>query len=239
MYRSGHFTVKLGTSNPQTFNQAIMVGQSSYGPKAGQLGGPAGPHGEEEKPRLKELRSEAKLRIDNLTSAVSTFKIKYATPDELRHYQQCTKHLIISWVYEMETAIEAYINEEDNEEKSEKVNDLMWDAWQEAVYWLGDLADCLAELDAPPDFFVELNPPLQLPVEPNPPPDLFEESKDSIGSLVELDAPRTFLVELDPPLRLPAELDAEPDFFEKPKDSADSLVELDAPPDFFVELNPP
>ena len=123
----------------QTFNHEIMGGQCRYCPEAGQLGGPAGPHGEEEQPRLKKLHSEAKLRIDNLTSAVSTLKIKYATPDELGHYQQCTKDLIISWVNEMETAVEAYIDEEDDEEKSEEVNDLMRNACQEAVDWLIDL----------------------------------------------------------------------------------------------------
>ena len=50
---SGHVTVKLGASKQQTFNHAVMGGQSRYSPKAGQLGGPAGPHGGEEKSRFR------------------------------------------------------------------------------------------------------------------------------------------------------------------------------------------
>ena len=39
----------------------------------------------------------------------------------------------------METAVEAYIDEEDDKEMSEEVNDLMVDAIQEAVNWFEDL----------------------------------------------------------------------------------------------------
>ena len=88
---------------------------------------------------MEQLYSEARLRIDNLTSAVSTLKIKYATLDEIRYYHQAIKCMIISWASVTETAVEAYIDKEDDEDKSEEVNDLMFNAFQEAVNWFEDL----------------------------------------------------------------------------------------------------
>ena len=98
---SGRVTVQLGASKQQTFNYAAMVGQSRHSPKAGQLGGPAGSHGEEEQPRLQELYSEAKLRIEDLITNIPTLQMKHANPSEVRHHQKVTKNLMLSKIKEM------------------------------------------------------------------------------------------------------------------------------------------
>ena len=85
------------------------------------------------------MYSEERLRIDNLTAAVSTLKTKYATPDEVFHHQAITKCLVISLSREVNTAVGAYIDEEYDEGKIEKISGLGENAIQEACDWLDDL----------------------------------------------------------------------------------------------------
>ena len=139
LYPSGRVTLKLESSKQQTNNQAIMAGHSTDCPEAGQLGRLAGIHDEDLESRLEWLCSEARLRIDNLTAAVPSPKMKCATLDEIRHQQKVTKGLVLSLIREVENAVDAYTDEAYDEGEIEKVSGLGEDPIQEADDWLEDL----------------------------------------------------------------------------------------------------
>ena len=65
--------------------------------------------------------------------------MKYATLDEVRHHQKVTKGLVLSFIREVENAVDAFAGEEYDKGEIDKVSGLGEDTIQEAYDWLEDL----------------------------------------------------------------------------------------------------